>query len=633
MFTDMVGYTALMQEDEKKAKLNRDRHRRILQEAVTSHQGKILQYYGDGTLSIFNSAIEAVDCAIQIQRKLQEEPKIPLRIGMHTGDIVYDDEGIYGDGVNVASRIEGLATSGSVLISGKLFDDIKNHHAFSSTSMGTFHLKNVKKPIEVYAVTNEGLAVPTHKEIKEKPLDKVKTLAVLPFENMSPDPENEYFSDGITEELLNVLAQEEGLRVTARTSSFAFKGRHEDIKIIGRQLGAKTILEGSVRKAGNRVRITAQLINTSDGYHLWSETFDRQLDDIFAIQDEIAHKITNRLREKLTLDQDQITMVRPPTRNIDAYNLYLKGLFHTNRWTVEDSEIAIKSFQRAIDKEPDFALAWCGLSGIHIYLGASGKRPREQVYPKAKEYALKAVELDDQLAEAHSTMASSYFYYDWDWNNALKSFEKAIDLNPSYANAYLLKALVLIIRGETDNAIETMKKSLLLDPLYAPGYFAYASILGMAGRFQEALEQYDRLAEIAPYFPDALCSKGNIYRFLGKHKKAKALFDQAIHIPGSEAFACASLGTWYADKNQPDKVEEYLARLKDLEESLAGQSVMASTALLYAALDKPDEMFKYFSKSVESKEYFALYLRGFQVMLPYHSDPRFVELLRKMGLD
>jgi TolB-like protein/Tfp pilus assembly protein PilF len=633
MFTDMVGYTALMQEDEQKAKQNRDRHRKILQDSIAKHQGKILQYYGDGTLSIFNSAIEAVNCAIKIQQELQTEPKIPLRIGMHTGDIVYDDEGVYGDGVNISSRIEGLAISGSILISGKVFDDIKNHQVFKTVNLGTFDLKNVKKPVEVYAIGNEGLAVPTQKEIQGKPKDKAKTLAVLPFVNMSPDPENEYFSDGITEELLNVMAQVDGLQVTARTSSFAFKGRNEDIREIGTQLGVKTILEGSVRKAGNRVRITAQLISVADGYHIWSETFDRQLDDIFELQDEIALKISNRLREKLTLVAGKDTLIKIPTQNIEAYNIYLKGMFHANKWTVEDTNIAIDTFQKAIEMEPDFALPWTGLSNLHIYLGASGKRPPAEVYPKAKEYAEKAVQLDELSAESHGSLANVYFYYEWNWDKTMQSLDKAIQLNPNFANAYLLKAMVFNIKGNYNLSIATMRKSIQLDPLFAPGLFAYASILGMSGQFQEALDQYDKLEEISPNFPDAICHKGILYSALGNNEKAKDLFDEAVKVPGSEAFAYASLGNWYTDMKQPQKAEEYLEKLLEGERSMPGQPVMACTALLYCVLDKPDEMFHYLNKSVEVKENFALFIRGFHAIGKYQSDPRYAELLQKIGID
>jgi TolB-like protein/Tfp pilus assembly protein PilF len=633
MFTDMVGYTALMQEDEQKAKENRDRHRKILQELIAAHQGKILQYYGDGTLAIFNSAIEAVECATRIQQELQKQPKIPLRIGLHTGDIVYDHEGVYGDGVNIASRIEGLAISGSILISGKVYDDIKNHREFETVSLGSFDLKNVKKPVELYAIGNEGLAVPNKQEIHSGPKDKVKSLAVLPFVNMSPDPDNEYFSDGITEELLNVLAQVDGLQVTARTSSFAFKGKHEDIRQIGSQLGVKTILEGSVRKAGNRVRITAQLISVADGYHLWSESFDRRLDDIFEVQDEIALRISNRLREKLTLVAGKDMLVKIPTENIEVYNTYLKGLFHANKWTVEDTNIAIDAFQKAVDMEPDFALPWSGLANLHIYLGASGKRPPAQVYPKAKEYAEKAVQLDDRSAESHCSLASAYFYYEWDWDKTLQSLERAIHLNPSYAGAYLLKALVFSIKGNADKAIATMQKSIQLDPLSAPGIFAYASILGMSGRFQEAMDQYDKLAEISPHFPDAICQKGILYSSLGEKEKAKELYDAALEVPGSEAWAYACIGSWYADMNQFAKTKEYLEKLLEGRKSMPGQPVLACTALLYGVLDKTDEMFLYFNKSVEAKENFALFLKGFQAIHKYHSDPRFTELLHKMGLD
>jgi len=632
MFTDMVGYTALMQKDEKKAKENRDRHRKILQSSVALHGGKILQYYGDGTLIIFNSAIEGVECAIQVQTELQMEPKIPLRIGIHTGDIVYDDEGVYGDGVNVASRIEGLAVSGSILISGKLFDEVKNHQAFTTVHLGTFDLKNVNKPLEVFAIANEGLTVPTENEIKAKPGDRKKSLAVLPFVNMSSDPENEYFSDGITEELLNCLAQEQGLQVTARTSSFAFKGRNEDIKQIGTQLGAKTILEGSVRKAGNRIRITAQLISTADGYHIWSETFDRQLEDIFEVQDEIARKITNRLREKLTLESEEVAFVKSPTKNIEAYNIYLKGLFHANKWTLEDAEKAMDAFQNALDMEPDFALPYSKLSVLHIYLGASGKRPIHMVFPKAKEYAQKAIQLDEGAAESHEALANVYFYHEWKWDKAFQSLGKAIALNPSYAGAYLTKAMLLAIHESFDEAIETMRKSIQLDPFYPPGIFAYASILMFSDRLQECVEQLEKLFEISPQFPDALYMKGFVYQQMGEYEKAMDVYMEIKDLPGFEVMANGCLGCLYLSMNQPTKADEFLERLLETEKRALNSKVPFNIALMYAAMDKPDEMFHFLNKSVEQKDNSVTYILGYSAFRKYRPDPRFTEIVKKIGL-
>jgi len=632
MFTDMVGYTALMQEDEHRAKQNRDRHRRILQDSVTEHQGKILQYFGDGTMIIFNSAIEAVNCAIQVQTELIKEPRIPLRIGIHTGDIVYDEEGIYGDGVNVASRIEGLSVSGAILISAKVFDEVKNHKAISTAFLGTFDLKNVNSPMDVYAIANEGLTVPTEFEIKAKPGDRKKSLAVLPFINMSSDPENEYFSDGVTEELLNVLAQEQGLHVIARTSSFAFKDRNRDIRQIGAQLGAKSILEGSVRKAGNRIRITAQLISAVDGYHIWSETFDRQLEDIFAVQDEIAQKITNRLREKLTLEPETVLDVKPHTSNMDAYKIYLKGLFHANKWTRDDAEIAITEFHKAIEMEPDFALPYSRLSSVHIYLGASGKKPMQQEFSRAKEYAQKAIRLDNRAAESHEALANIYIYRDWNWDEAFRSLDRAIELNPSYAGAYLTKALLLAIHGKYDEAIETMKKSIQLDPFFPPGIFAYASILLFADRIQECMDQLDTLFKISPDFTDALFIKGLVYQLKGEYKKAMDLFMEVQKLPGYEVMGDGYLGYLYIRMNQRAKSEALLEKLLESEKSAPNIKAPFSIALIYAALGKPDEMFHFLNISVERKDYSVVYILGNSSFEKYRSDPRFTRLVKKIGL-
>ena len=551
------------------------------------------------------------------------KPKIPLRIGIHIGDIVYDEEGVYGDGVNVASRIEGLAVSGSILVSGKVSDEVKNHKSILTEYMGSFDLKNVNKPLEVYAIANESLTIPSEKEINTKPRDILKSLAVLPFVNMSADPENEYFSDGITEELLNLLAKESGLQVTARTSSFAFKGRNEDIKQIGAQLGAKNILEGSVRRAGNRIRITAQLISTVDGYHIWSETYDRQLDDIFEVQYEIANKITNRLREKLTLKKESTTTVKPPTTNIEAYNVYLKGLFHANKWTLDDAEVAIKAFHKAIDLDPQFALPYSRLSTLHIYLGATGKKPTHEVFPKAKEFAQIAIQLDNLAAESHEALARVYYFHEWKWDEVLTSVEKAIELNPNYAEAYMTKAGWLSVHEKYDEAIQVMRMSIQLDPFNPPGIFYYSWILLISGRYKESLDQLEKLFEISPHFPDALALKGVVYQQIGEYGKALNLFIEVQTIPGFEAESYACLGELYFEMNQPEKANEYLEKLITADKKAYHRNIAFHIATLCAHMNKPDEMYHYLNRSADERENRVVFIRWHPAFRKYRHNPEF----------
>jgi TolB-like protein len=429
MFADMTGYTALMQEDEGKAKILRDRQRQTLEKFIPGNNGKIIQYFGDGTLSIFGSAIDAVKSAIDIQKELQKEPKVLLRIGVHSGDIVYDSEGVYGDSVNLASRIEALSVPGAVLISDKIFDEVKNQSEIKTVLLGKYNLKNVKRQVEIYAVANQELVIPSPAQINVK-AGSEKSIAVLPFVNMSADPENEYFSDGISEEILNALTRVEGLQVTARTSSFSFKGKNEDVRQIGIKLGVSAILEGSVRKAGKKIRITAQLINTSDGYHIWSEIYDSDLEDIFQVQDEISLKIVNRLKENFAAvnKKEKELIVKPPTENIDAYNLYLKGRYHWNRSNPEDISKAIKIFEEVIRIDPGFASPYCAISFCYSFMGSTGLMPPAVAYPKAKDYTLKAIELDPGHAESHLSLATIKFFHNWDFDGAEASLNKALSL-------------------------------------------------------------------------------------------------------------------------------------------------------------------------------------------------------------
>jgi TolB-like protein/class 3 adenylate cyclase len=303
MFADIVGYTAMMQEDEALAMNWRQKLKKKLEEEVTAHQGKILEFRGDGAMCSFISTIEGVRAAVALQLYMQSEPMVPLRIGMHTGDVIFEENNIYGDGVNIASRLESFALPGSIFISGKAYDDIKNQKDIQTISLGKFALKNVKEQVEIFAIGNPGLKIPESDALEgkgEKVIEKKggeKSIAVLPFLNMSNDPEQEYFSDGITEEIVNLLTHIKDLRVAGRTSSFHFKGRDIDLRLVGQKLNVRTLLEGSIRKHNLRLRINAQLINAEDGIQLWSERYDRELHDIFAIQDEIALAITEELKD------------------------------------------------------------------------------------------------------------------------------------------------------------------------------------------------------------------------------------------------------------------------------------------------------------------------------------------------
>jgi TolB-like protein/Tfp pilus assembly protein PilF len=633
MFTDMVGYTALMQENEQKAKSLRDKQKSILEEKIFEHKGQILQYYGDGTLSIFGSVIEAVLCSVEIQNELQKEPVVPLRIGIHVGDVVYDDDGIYGDAVNVASRIENLSVAGAVLVSEKVYDEIRNQDNLNAVSLGSYELKNVKKPIEIYALSSEGLVIPSLEDVKKKSGSNEFSVAVLPFVNMSADTENEYFSDGITEEILNALSKVNGLLVTSRTSSFAFKGKNEDIRQIGHQLGVNTILEGSVRKMGNRVRITAQLINTSDGYHKWSETYDRNLEDIFAVQDEISRTIAQQLSQKLSYSDIKVPLVKPKTYNLDAYNLFLKGRYYWNKWTPEGFKKAIECNEEALTVDPDFVYAYIGLSSTYLVLGSLGYlNPGDALY-KAKEYALKALKLDDSISESHFCFALVQLFYEWNWEKAYKSFHKALEINSGSADVHYTYALYLIAMGRLREALVEVEQAHTLDPLSLPINMQLGSTYYYLRRFDDALEQFKKTLELDQSFRSALYGIGWTYLSKGDTGSAIEVILKAQKLAGSDLKGVAILGYAYAKAGETEKAENCIQKLMKRKELDMQVSLNMDLAIVYAGLKNYDMVFHYLELAYKDRS-------GGMIFLNVHpewsnqikSDPRFKSLIKKMGL-
>ena len=307
-------------------------------------------------------------------------------------------------------------------------------------------------------------------------------------------------------------------------------------------------------------------------------------------------------------------------------------MFHANQWTLEDAEIAIAEFHRAIEMEPDFALPYSRLSTVHIYLGASGKKPADEEFDRAKEYAQKAIRLDDRAAESHEALASIYIFHDWNWNEANRALERAIELNPSYAGAYLTKAILLAIHENYDEAIETIKKSIQLDPFYPPGLFAYASILLLADRLQECSDQLEKLFRINPDFTDALFLKGLVYQLKGEYKKAMDLFLEIRKLPGYEIMGDGYLGSLYKSMNQKAKSEAILEKLLETETTAPNIKAPYAIAHIYAALDQPDEMFHFLNKSIEIKDHSMVYILGNSLFKKYRSDPRYARLIRKMGI-
>ncbi|MDN5212012.1 adenylate/guanylate cyclase domain-containing protein [Fulvivirgaceae bacterium BMA12] len=632
MFSDMVGYTAMMQTDEQRAITSRRRHRKIMREKVSAHNGEILQYYGDGTLTIFDSAIEAVDCAIEIQQLLQQEPKVALRIGLHTGDIVYNDEGIYGNGVNIASRIEALAIEGSVMVSDKVYDEIKNHNEFQTISMGKFELKNVHQPVEVFALSNQGLRVPRPMDLNSKTSASYQSIAVLPFVNMSSDTENEYFSDGITEEIINALTKVEGLQVTSRTSCFSFKGKNEDIRNIGTQLGVNTILEGSVRKAGNKVRITAQLINVNNGYHLWSESYDRQLADILEIQDEISNKIAFNLKEKLSKSAVKESLVNVTTRNIDAYNSYLKGLFHLNKWNPENAKKAIAFFEEAVQKEPSMVEAYVKLAHCYSFMGASGQiKPKGAAF-KARDLAKKALSLDPNHYGAYVSIGLVNLLTDYNLTSAKNNFEKAVRLNPGIPYVHESYALYLNCVDNHDKAVEESRIAVKLDPLSINANMGLGRALQLAGKTDEAIEQFNKVLALDSNYRAAIEAIGWVYLSMEEYPRAIEYFltyQQKVDHPLK---GHTGLGFAYGVSGQTKKATECLNKVLKRSNEDKEIDLSVDLAIIYVGLKEFDKAIEQLKKAINEKVGGVIFIKNYPIFKALHDRPEFKELVNSVGL-
>ncbi len=627
VFTDMVGYTALAQADEGSALEVLARHNRLLRPVFAKHRGREVKTIGDAFLVEFDSALDAANCAIEIQRILHDynaaSPdgwKIRIRIGIHVGDVVETNGDVLGDAVNIASRIEPLAEPEGICVSQQVYDQIQNKVPTPLAKLPVAQLKNIHLPIPVYRFVQPW---------DRRPLDPTPSeglparhLAVLPLTNISADPSDSYFADGLTEELISVLSQVPGLSVIARTSVATYKSQPKSIAQIGSELNVDTVLEGSVRKSGNRLRITLQLIDVSNQQHIWASTYNREVDDVFAVQSDIAERTAESLRLEL-VKTGRRTAVRPPTENPAAYDAYLRGLVAANSEGLPGLREAFQCFEEATRLDPRFAEAYAAWGNLYVQ-AAGDSIPMPEVMPRARELAARAIELDPDSSDAHTTLGNIALQFDHNWTRAEAEFERAIELNPSNTIAYRFYGLFLIAQERFDEAKEMFRREIRLDPGGRAGsLLAWADF--ESGNFDLAIREMEKAVASHPH-ELGLHNVLGLYAFAaGRLELARREAEQpTTGASDSDLFDHAMLN---ALVGRPDEAREILRAVAAGE----GKSYQARTylAMLHSALGERERALDLLEQDDRDGEHLLwLWYRGVYFD-PIRDDPRFVALLRK----
>jgi adenylate cyclase len=529
---DIAGYSALMGSDEARTVSDLKGHQAVVLPMVGEFGGRVIDTAGDGMLAEFPSVLNAVECAVAIQRKMVErnaavEPErhMEFRIGVNLGDVIYDNDRIFGDGVNVAARLEGIAEPGGICVSGKVHDEIRARIGLDYEDLGPKQLKNIAEPVRVYGIRLDRAPKRTVLALPDKP-----SIAVLPFQNMSGDPEQEFFSDGMTEDIITDLSKVSALFVIARNSSFSYKGRAVKVQEIGRDLGVRFVLEGSVRKAGNRVRITAQLIDAGNGGHLWAERFDRDLTDIFATQDEVVEKIVGALAVTLTRGEEQ-RLRRRDTDNVDAYECWLRARNLLGRGTRESIAQAKAMHRRAIEIDQNFAAPHAGLALAAISDYASGWSPDPaQSLDEAERWARRAVELNDQAPVSHMALAAALLWRR-DYEGALAESSRMMALDPNFAQGYAASGLGLTYAGRAAEALEPIAMAMRLDPHYPDMLLHFLAQANFSlGKYEIAAQQLVERIARNPGTDASRMFLASCYGHLGRAEEARAVWAELLKV-------------------------------------------------------------------------------------------------------
>jgi TolB-like protein/class 3 adenylate cyclase/Flp pilus assembly protein TadD len=630
MFADIVGYTAIMQEDEAQASLFRNKLQKKLELEVAGHQGTILQFMGDGAMCSFSSSTEAVRAALAVQLEMQTAPIVPLRIGMHTGDIMSEGNTVYGDGVNIASRLETFAVPGSIFISEKVYDDIKNQKDLQAISLGKFSLKNVKKPIEIFAISNKGIKIPDASALEGKG-EKVRQecMLVLPFVNMSNDPDQEFFSDGLTEELISALSKLKNIKLISRTTSMKYKETTKDTKTIALETGAQYIMEGSVRKQGSNLRITAQFVDAIRDVHIWSESYRGTVDDIFEIQEKVSCKIVDALKIQLSL-AEQYNLQKRYTDNSEAFQLYLQGRHFWKKRNEEGLQTAITYFEKALQKDADYALAWAGIADTYSLMGEYSNVSRRKYLPKQMAAIHRALELDNRLGEAHISLAISLMLNDWDWKNSEKEYQTGLELSPNYATGHHWYAEWLLFTGNMEEAFKEISRAVELDP-------GSQGILKDKGIFYYYNREYDKGIDMALMTLELYPGFFIAHRLLSMCYEGLRDYEAAIkhnslwgNGTGNKWKTDIGLAHIYATSGRKEEARKILESV-NAEEFLGGNDYRG-VALVYTALEEVDKAFEWLEKSYQMHEESLCSIKVDPKLDSLRADPRFHELLKKVRL-
>ena len=665
MLTDIAGYAALMSKDEQKTLSILEKNRTLQKSLAAKHNGEFLKEMGDGTLLCFQSALDAVRCAMEIQESVKDDPEINLRIGIHLGDIVFQEGDIFGDGVNVASRIEKLAPAGGICISSQVHETIKNQPGIAFLSMGERRLKHVDQPVKIYALTGGDLLEPpkavsenvsADKKPKKKEIawgaalvlfiivvairlfllgksDRIDSIAVLPLANLSEDPQQVFFCDGITDALITELGKIEALGVTSRTSIYRYRNSEKTVPEIARDLKVDAIMEGTVLKAGSQIRIDVKLINAAEDRQIWANQYERGLENVLVLQSEVVRDIVRRIKIAVT-PEERTRITSREAVNPDAHEAYLHGKHLLLQRKTGLTFQAIDYFQEAIEIDSTYAYGYLGLAQSYADLGFWNTLPSEETWLKALSLAHKALTMDETLAEAHATYALAIIKTEYDWAMAEQEYLTALDINPNSAEIHMRYAQFLyqpMLRFEEALAhIETAQK---FDPFWIEPKVWNAWIEVKSGNDEVALRMMERLNELNPDHPFTLWGLALVYMMMGNYELAIKYVQETIQAE-SEYISNehAVLSYLYIRTEQAEQAQNAYKQL----DALSDQGIWISPVIrsfYHIGLGEYERAMDWIERGYENHDTWIQSLRTFFIFDDLHDHPRFQAILKKMGLN